>query len=458
MPVLLGGGGSGQGEGNRIASGDFNGDGRPDIATADAYSTMYGLRGCVRMYLHNQTAAGFDSILYVGKYPKSFLGCSTILSGDVNGDGKTDLIMTSYDRGPSGPGVVYLYLGKEQPDTTADYAFAPQLLPDQAFGGRFGEPMRIADINGDGYDDLLMYAGWRNGDSSQKGWFVYLGNKAAKYGAPDKVITSSTDSCYFDTFYLADLNADGCADMIEWNGAFSSPRVIWGRKNLPESFSCDASIQNPGTDIFDGGTYTTQMGDMDGDGIKDFFVTWDCPWFPSSFASYFYRGGKNWNSKATAFFSFLEFEDHFRCQPFDIGDVTGDGLSDVAVVAGQTDSDPYYRWYGVRIYRGAKYLDGVTPMAVDETKPVLLRADVCPNPLTQSSEKLMLSMDVPSPGRLTTRLYDVFGRMLYEKEAEITSRGSYLESVTYPFPSPGIYFLQVQIAGHFLMKPVTVSK
>jgi hypothetical protein len=449
--VLRGGGGGGGVRMDKIAAGDVNGDGYPDIITSEGNKVTYGLRGCVRLYLNHHTAAMDDSIVYLGKYPMSFLG-RMLLSGDVNGDGRTDLIMNSFDMSPSGRGVVYLYLGKEHPDTTEYHAFTVQLPPGGIFTGEFGDDIRVADINGDGCDDIFIHGRSQRGSETLNAWYVYLGNKEAKYGEPDRVIPQVI------SFNFADINGDNCADFIEVGPGYY-PRVIWGNAVVPDIFVCDTVIQNPSVDVFDANMRATQMGDMDGDGIKDYFLTWDVPLIYNGLANFFYRGGKDWNNRATAYFAIMVGVDrcYFNAEPFDIGDVTGDGLTDVAIIAHAfppPSGDIMFN--GIRIYRGAKYLDGVSPMAVDDAKSLSFKITAFPNPLKRSSEQIILDMKLPCSGTLNVRIYDMLGRELYQKEAEIPATGSYVQALPYSFPSAGIYFVQINIGDRFVVKPVSV--
>ena len=88
-----------------VAVGDFNGDGKSDLAVANLYSAN------VSVLLGEgdgtfQTAVNFYGL---GQYPQF------VAVGDVNGDGKLDLIVVN-SVGVSGQGNVSVLLGRGDPD------------------------------------------------------------------------------------------------------------------------------------------------------------------------------------------------------------------------------------------------------------------------------------------------------------------------------------------------------
>ncbi|MDP3832042.1 MAG: VCBS repeat-containing protein, partial [Ignavibacteriaceae bacterium] len=79
-----------------------------------------------------------------------------IQKGDLNTDGKIDIILSSTENTEEPGGIVsrgkiYIYMGKETPTDTADFTLIGQEV--LAYYGHF---FQIGNINGDEYDDLLI--------------------------------------------------------------------------------------------------------------------------------------------------------------------------------------------------------------------------------------------------------------------------------------------------------------
>ncbi|MCP3677841.1 MAG: choice-of-anchor D domain-containing protein, partial [Deltaproteobacteria bacterium] len=118
-----------------------------------------------------------------GEDTKDHSGSSVSSAGDVNGDGYDDLLIGAYydEDGGSGAGQTYLILGKSSGwamDT--DLSTADASFWGEDGGDRSGISVSSAgDVNGDGYDDLLIGA-YRDDDGGIDAGQTYLvlGGKA----------------------------------------------------------------------------------------------------------------------------------------------------------------------------------------------------------------------------------------------------------------------------------------
>jgi len=145
---------------NNIATGDINGDGWPDLVLTsgeEEYATIWVL-------LNNQHG-GFtvNTILICQKSFSTPCDPSEVILADLNGDGNLDLVV-----GQTGIGGMVVYLGDGKGGFTQGQVFSDTL---DAPG-----TIMVADVNGDGIPDLgLMEAGTLG---------IYLGKGNGTFYAP----------------------------------------------------------------------------------------------------------------------------------------------------------------------------------------------------------------------------------------------------------------------------------
>jgi hypothetical protein len=163
-----------------LAVADVNGDGKPDIITANAANP-----GTLNVLLGNgngtfQPQRDFAS----GPYPED------PVVADINGDGIPDIIVDTSNAG--GFTSLNLLLGK------GDGTFAPP----QSVSNLIGQ-VAVADVNGDGKPDIVI----GNGSSTVK---VLLGNGAGSF-TPSSPISGISS---LNIPYLADLTGEGFLDSV----------------------------------------------------------------------------------------------------------------------------------------------------------------------------------------------------------------------------------------------------
>src|SRR5439155_12280870 len=119
-----------------VAVGDFNGDGKQDLAVANEYSANVS----VLLGKGDGTFQMAVNYYVVGKYPQF------VTVGDVNGDGKLDLIVVN-NGGASSQGNVSVLLGRGDGtfQTAVNYA-----------AGAGPSSVAIGDFDGDGKPDLAV--------------------------------------------------------------------------------------------------------------------------------------------------------------------------------------------------------------------------------------------------------------------------------------------------------------
>lgn len=127
-----------------MAVGDVNGDGKPDLVTGNTNGETN------KLYLNNGTSDPFSGV--AGTPIGTETGfISDIKLADVNGDGKLDVIVSNYAN-PGDAGVrVYLNNGTSTPFT----GVTPLFLRNDAGTG----VIAVGDLDGDGKPDLLVSGG-----------------------------------------------------------------------------------------------------------------------------------------------------------------------------------------------------------------------------------------------------------------------------------------------------------
>jgi hypothetical protein len=174
--------------GHSIASGDTNGDGFADVllgaVSADGPNNEADLAGEAYLVLGGDRAPavieateGAAALIY-GAGAKNRLGRSAA-AGDINGDGLSDLLVAAPDvptgtGSNTGAGAVYVFYGRENgsyPGTSAEADVVLEgldggdIFGHEAFGG---PPVAAADVNGDGFADVIASAPSADGPDNQR--------------------------------------------------------------------------------------------------------------------------------------------------------------------------------------------------------------------------------------------------------------------------------------------------
>jgi sugar lactone lactonase YvrE len=214
-----------------VAIGDFNGDGIPDLAIANAQN------GSVTIKLGN----GDGTFTAVSSNPALGSGCTALAVGDFNNDGIPDLAVVDT------AGNVVILLGR------GDGTFNATLA--SLTGGIVPSSIAVADFNGDGNLDLIVIP--KSGTTAN----VLLGRGDGTFVATS---LSSTVPIAGGTVAVGDFNGDGIPDLVIADGSTAS--VLLGKGD--GTFTAAPSL--PVSSSSDSGSVV--VADLNGDGKLDLVV------------------------------------------------------------------------------------------------------------------------------------------------------------------------------------------
>jgi hypothetical protein len=298
-----------------IGLGDVNNDGKPDFAVGA------GNIGKTLIYFGGKGVLDTVPDLVVK-------GGGPMAKGDLNGDGKMDLIIAWRE-------TLYVYFGKTPSPFAIDTA--PNLIiPRETTGGGetwFGESFAVGDLNNDGFDDLVV--GAPRYDRSRGKVYVYFG-KPIFNAVPDfSEIADSLCSFYGRPIKIGDINGDGYADLcigslvyVNCSGFPIDSRldVFYGKRSWAfkkNAFNRRFDKSNTGFDYI----YNFSLVDVNADGLADIS-------YSQGDSAYFFYGRSDslrhvpdliLPNPDTSFYR------SFVGPGFDVGDINGDGRNDFAM-------------------------------------------------------------------------------------------------------------------------------
>ena len=311
------------------AAGDINGDGFDDliIGAYKAYGAnntnsfagksylIFGaasFAGTIDLSTIGVTVAGAK---FFGSEANDFSGRTVNGAGDINGDGFDDLVIAApyadaSTNSKSEAGDVYVVFGGQTIPTAIDLTDVGTTVPGMIlFGSRAGDysgrsVSGAGDVNGDGFDDLLIGAIFGDAKDNLK---LNAGDSFLVFGSALPPATVSLASVGGSVpgikFYGADtldnsgrsvssagdVNGDGFDDLLI--GAYSADGsgnlksnagdsyVVFGAATMPiEIDQANVGVSVPGIVLFGidkddfSGRSVSGAGDVNGDGFSDFLI------------------------------------------------------------------------------------------------------------------------------------------------------------------------------------------
>ncbi|WP_295627950.1 hypothetical protein [uncultured Nitrosomonas sp.] len=376
-------------------AGDVNGDGFADLIIGDSSADLNG-RNSGSSYVVFGRASGFDATMNLsdlngnngfrldGATINDLSGRSVSSAGDVNDDGFDDLIIGAPLANPEGvTGSSYVVFGRA---LGFDAAMSLSGLDGDNKGFRIDGPGFVShenplgnsvsgagDMNGDGFDDLIVNApnSSSNSDDSGPGYVIFGRSEFTDGGVDFPPLTevrepmisinlSSMDASdgfrlnVLDSYYLGaisvnsvgDMNGDGFDDMgigLVFEKYYGGSYVVFGKDS-----GFDATLDLTGFDgkngFVLGGTnqsFVEGIGDMNGDGFDDVALITGSAGYYSFYSSAYIIFGKSGDIKPGNL-SNLDGNTGFRIEGVPdgnftgrsfsgAGDINGDGFDDVII-------------------------------------------------------------------------------------------------------------------------------
>ena len=299
---------------NSVAVGDVDGDGKPDLVVAFGEGGA-GNQGLIAILLGN----GDGTFHYYDSFGSGAGFASSVKVADLNGDGKLDLVVSNCgsaeDPGdcPNGSdGFVAIFLGN------GDGTFHAPVLYDSGGGGALS--VLVVDLNLDGKPDLVVENDCADPACTMGGGFgVMIGNG-------DGTFQSVVAYNGYGSTAVADLNGDGKPDLLLGSlGSNGSVTVLLGNG--------DGTFVSSGSFPLSESEVDAAAADLDGDGKLDIVTLTYNPNKTAHYVSVLKGNGDGTFQPQVRYPKLATYASHLA-----VADLNADGAPDVVVTGFQPHS------------------------------------------------------------------------------------------------------------------------
>lgn len=252
-----------------VHTGDFNGDGKPDVVVAASCAQAASPAGSGSAGIPGCPTAGYAVVVYLSNGDGTFgppiisggavSGLRSIAVGDFNGDGKLDVAAVSdcLSSSDCSSGSMTILLGNGDGTFTAGAYYQIGGIVSQA------NTITVGDLNGDGKLDIVAGIACYNipvNSCSVGSLEVFVGNGDGTFQLPNNYTTTGNSAI---VPVVGDFNKDGKADVL------ATP----GNTLLFFPGAGDGTLGTPSTTALPpGGAQAIIAGDFNGDGNLDVAV------------------------------------------------------------------------------------------------------------------------------------------------------------------------------------------
>jgi len=435
---------------NLYNAGDLNGDGKDDLILK-----QIAVNGDtqVAVFFSRINPLTSPDVLLTTSEP----GISIIPLGDINGDDRDDVaIIQQYSNSPF---EIFIW---------SDYLSQPWLFKQSNSMVWHTWISGVGDVNGDGFDDCLLHMPINSTGQTHNMLVLY-------YGSPNFPVTDSLVICEDSNSIIkkwscpvGDVNGDGLADFTAGSLVYDYRQNLWmGGNNLTPQWDVvlEATFLTNQHDISERGTgYPFVHGDVNGDGYQDVFG-FDSEAGYYSGNLFLWMGSPNMNGS-------LDFGQMsaggYNCSNFGWSKVTGDfnadGYCDVAVGAPWFGPNDHNNTGRVYILAGNADLHETTVANEDDVIPAIdinqWQLEAYPNPISNKELELHIKFAgtaFRSANDLTLNVFNLKGQKLLSQSIPADKLQEGLWTIETSSWAKGIVLLSITRHGKQLTsKKVTI--
>ena len=344
------------------AAGDVNGDGYDDLIVG-AYNYDNGQTNEGAAFLFYGTASGLNTTpawTYENNQASSTLGYAVTGNCDVNGDGYKDVLVgaNQFDNGQTNEGRVYAFYGS----STGLAATANWTAESNLASAQFGKAIHCnGDYNNDGYSDVLIGApSFKTTYNNEGKAYLYKGSAAGILATPTWTFVANQLTAYAGSAlsFIKDINGDGYDEIMI--GAYTYDNTLTDEGAVFLFYGNGTTPSTTPNWTKYGEVASAQLGyslsyakKLNNDNYGDFII--GAPGYKSTLtaegAAFIYYGSASGPQATPLVAVGGQTSANFGKEVSSVGDVDGDGFNDVSISAslydnGQTNEGSVYIYLG----------------------------------------------------------------------------------------------------------------
>ena len=431
-------------------AGDVNKDGYSDVIVGSYDIDIEPVR---RAYIYYGGASmdNIADVVLTGEI-NYYFGSSVSTTGDLNGDGYSDVIVGATPFGTTGTGRVYIYYGGASMDITADVEMTEEAAEDY-----FGSSVSSAgDVNGDGYSDVII-----GGDGNDIGGenagrvYVFLSSsppikphimsvKDVPSDQGGNVLVSFIRSGYdikdqnrITEYFLQRSDPPGL-NGYEWNSIASIKATHSSKYSYAASTPSDSFSNSSGTYFFRVVTFTENPTDvwysniLSGHSVDNLAPVAPHNFYAKLNSSQVHLGWKaNQETDLRDYYIYRSTTLNID-NPISLGSTTDTVFTDTP----PTTSNIYYFVQAFDLH------DNGSPFSVDSITSIL-----SVNTTNKTPDKFELLQNYPNPFNPTTNIQFTIPKTTYLKINVYTILGEKVLTVAEGKYKPGFYKVEINASG-----------